>query len=81
MDSLGRRNQGCLNMVVDYIGQELERREGCALNYDEWQLQHVEDLPQQSNGFDCGVFALKYADCVAQDACINFRPNHADRIW
>ena len=42
------------------------------MNYDEWHLQHVENLPQQTNGFDCRVFALKYADCAAKDADINF---------
>ena len=59
MDSLGRRNQGCLNMVVDYIGQELERREGCASNYDEWQLQHVEDLPQQDLTAGCSLSSMR----------------------
>lgn len=29
-------------------------------------------MPQQTNGYDCGVFVLKYADYIARDAELDF---------
>ncbi|KAL9381539.1 hypothetical protein Peur_027196 [Populus x canadensis] len=34
-------------------------------NAQEWQFLEPEDLPHQTNGVDCGIFVMKYADCLA----------------
>lgn len=31
-----------------------------------------QEIPQQMNGSDCGMFACKYADCITKDRPINF---------
>lgn len=31
-----------------------------------------QEIPQQMNGSDCGMFACKYADCITKDKPINF---------
>lgn len=72
MDSMGGRNDECLGTLLDYLAQELEDKKKSQLNFDEWQLSNIQNLPQQQNGSDCGMFALKYADYGAQDAEINF---------
>ena len=35
---------------------------------DEWQIAGaVDGVPQQQNGFDCGVFACMFADFLSRD--------------
>ncbi|KYO44117.1 sentrin-specific protease 1 isoform B [Alligator mississippiensis] len=35
-----------------------------------------QEIPQQMNGSDCGMFACKYADCITKDKPINFTQQH-----
>ena len=72
MDSMGGRNDECLATLLEYLSQEMLDKRKCQLNTDEWNLTNIRNLPQQQNGSDCGMFALKYADYGAQDAEINF---------
>ena len=74
MNSMGRRNDGCLAMMLTYLNEESRNKKGSEFNVDDWRLTTVQDLPQQKNNYDCGVFALKYADCAARDA--EFNPSH-----
>ncbi|KAG6742254.1 hypothetical protein POTOM_055544 [Populus tomentosa] len=34
-------------------------------NAQEWQFLEPVDLPRQTNEVDCGIFVMKYADCLA----------------
>ncbi|KAJ6867693.1 hypothetical protein NC652_038795 [Populus alba x Populus x berolinensis] len=34
-------------------------------NAQEWQFLEPVDLPRQTNAVDCGIFVMKYADCLA----------------
>ncbi len=48
-------------------------RKGQTLNPDEWTLENVEDdVPQQQNGSDCGVFTCKFAEYLSRDANLTF---------
>ncbi len=35
-------------------------------------LFSAEDIPQQLNGSDCGVFSCKFAEYLSRDAVVNF---------
>ena len=37
-----------------------------------WRFIKHNSLPQQMNGFDCGVFVCMYARCICFDFVINF---------
>jgi len=37
-----------------------------------WELINVQDIPQQMNGSDCGVFACQFAEHLARGAKLNF---------
>lgn len=37
------------------------------LNLEDWVYHSCDRTPQQTNGDDCGVFVLKFAECVALD--------------
>ena len=32
------------------------------------------DIPQQTNGFDCGIFVCKYAEHITRNVVIDFEP-------
>ncbi|XP_003742210.1 uncharacterized protein LOC100908025 [Galendromus occidentalis] len=72
MDSLGGQNDDCLSLLRTYLAQEMAHKKNCELDLSEWHVEYANNIPQQRNSFDCGVFALKYADHIAQDAKINF---------
>ena len=42
------------------------------LDTSQWVLECVENIPQQMNGSDCGMFACKFADYISRRAKITF---------
>ena len=44
---------------------------GHALDVDTWERVYL-DMPHQSNGYDCGVFVLKFADYVARGVVMDW---------
>lgn len=42
------------------------------LNEQSWLLQTANDIPVQMNGFDCGVFTCKYAECIVRQIKMSF---------
>ena len=51
------------------------------LDLSGWKDHAPWDIPHQNNGYDCGMFALKYAQCVALDLDIGahpFGPGHME---
>ena len=55
----------CTRRSVDTRSASACTSRGCRLS--------PEGMPQQANGYDCGVFALMCADRVALDARLDFR--------
>lgn len=50
----------------------MRERKGTLLNKEEWELENVDDVPQQQNGSDCGVFTCKFAEYLSRDADLTF---------
>lgn len=71
-DSMGGRNQECLTSLRAYIEAESLDKKKAALDTSDWTVECVEDIPQQMNGSDCGMFACKYAEYIARRAKITF---------
>ena len=42
-----------------YLEREGLRRKGSTIDWDEWKIYAKERIPQQENGYDCGVFMLQ----------------------
>ena len=42
------------------------------LDTSDWSLDCVQDIPQQMNGSDCGMFACKFAEYASRRANITF---------
>jgi len=40
----------------------------------DWKYYTVENLPQQNNAYDCGVFAMTFAEHISRGASVLFVP-------
>ena len=72
-DSLRRKNQELLKFLLKYLDTEHQVKRGSALKLSDWSLAHADDIPQQSNSFDCGVFSCKFAQYFARGGVMNFK--------
>lgn len=88
LDSLGGRDSRVLNALARYIVDEVKDKCGKVIDVSSWEQEYVLDLPAQENGFDCGMFMIKYADfysrgfelCFDQDHMPYFRRRTANEI-
>ncbi|KAF5294198.1 hypothetical protein FQR65_LT10909 [Abscondita terminalis] len=71
-DSMGRSNNCCLEALLNYLKAEHLDKKQKEYNVSKWTLENVQDIPQQMNGSDCGVFACTYAEFLTRDADLSF---------
>ena len=71
-DSMGGNNNEALSHIKSYLSAESRAKKRVDVDWSGWQLINVKDIPQQTNGSDCGVFACKLAEYVSRDARISF---------
>jgi len=57
---------------VRYACDEAADKKKETWNRDDWKTFAPKDIPAQTNGCDCGVFMLKYADWLALEAPLSF---------
>ncbi len=50
----------------NYIRDEHLDKKGKSIDLTQWNALHVQDVPQQMNGSDCGMFACKYAEFISR---------------
>ena len=55
-----------LNLENIYSGSD-------AFNEGDWKRLYPKDLPLQRNGYDCGVFCIKYAHYFAKGEIMDFK--------
>ncbi|XP_044017907.1 sentrin-specific protease 1-like [Aphidius gifuensis] len=58
-DSQGRKDEGLLNIILQYLEAECNKRKSG--NFSGWRVQHVDDVPKQNNFWDCGAYVCMYA--------------------
>lgn len=73
LDSLGGMDANVLRVLAMYLADELKDKNGVDIDVVSWMQEHVEDIPVQKNGWDCGMFMIKYADfyCRGLGLCFN----------
>ena len=75
-DSMASKGTRYLNGALQYLQDESIKRNGANFNLNEWELISTTDkVPQQENGFDCGVFTIMYADFITDDLPLKFSQN------
>lgn len=62
--------------LQSYIEDESQGKKNKGIDWDAWALIDVEELPQQTNTNDCGVFICQYSECLSRDAPMEFGQEH-----
>ncbi|XP_066398280.1 ubiquitin-like-specific protease ESD4 isoform X1 [Miscanthus floridulus] len=87
LDSLGGLGHDVLKVLTRYIVDELKDKSNLEVDPSSWVVVS-ESLPLQQNGWDCGMFMLKYIDfhsrgikpCFSQEHMMYFRNRTAKEI-
>ncbi|XP_061370552.1 ubiquitin-like-specific protease ESD4 [Gastrolobium bilobum] len=76
LDSLKGKDNHALKVLARYFVDEVKDKTGKDIDVSTWEKEFVEDLPEQENGFDCGVFMIKYADFYSRGLGLCFNQEH-----
>jgi len=67
-DSMSGSGRKYLSALQQWLKDEAKDKKGVDLDTADWKLLDREpDVPQQSNGYDCGVFSIMCADYLSDD--------------
>ncbi|KAK2412059.1 Ulp1 peptidase [Trifolium repens] len=76
LDSLKGIDTQVLKVLARYFVDEVKDKTGEDIDISSWEKEFVEDLPGQKNGYDCGVFMVKYADFYSRNLRLCFNQEH-----
>ncbi|XP_043710906.1 ubiquitin-like-specific protease ESD4 isoform X2 [Telopea speciosissima] len=62
LDSYKGMDPQALEVLARYFVDEVKDKSGMDINVSSWKLEYVDELPEQRNGWDCGMFMIKYID-------------------
>lgn len=72
-DSMSGSGHEYLQALKRWVADDVKDKKGVELDTSSWKLiSHPPDVPQQRNGFDCGVFTITFADYLADDLPLLF---------
>lgn len=75
-DSMSGSGKKHLEGIRDWIIDEAKVKKGIELDPNEFKLVSRErHVPQQENGFDCGVFSIICADYLTDDLPLDYGQN------
>ncbi|KAJ1663018.1 SUMO1 sentrin specific peptidase 1 [Coemansia sp. RSA 1646] len=75
-DALHGSNQEALDLLLGYLREESRDKLGTEFDDSEWTAACDKEIPRQLNGYDCGIFAITFAEYVARDAPFAFSQKH-----
>jgi sentrin-specific protease 1 len=73
---MGGRNEKCLDALRIYLGCESQEKRKTTFDFSGWKFYAVQDIPQQMNGSDCGMFTCKFAEYIVREVPITFTQSH-----
>lgn len=72
LDSLGGLDSQVLKVLARYFVDEVKDKSNKVIDISSWKQELVDDLPEQKNGWDCGMFMIKYADFYSRGLTLCF---------
>uniref|UniRef100_A0A0D9Y8B2 Ubiquitin-like protease family profile domain-containing protein n=1 Tax=Oryza glumipatula TaxID=40148 RepID=A0A0D9Y8B2_9ORYZ len=63
-------------VMARYLVDEVKDKSGQHIDALSWKQEGVKNLPLQENGWDCGMFMLKYIDFYSRDMGLTFGQKH-----
>ncbi|KAE8808253.1 Sentrin-specific protease 1 [Hordeum vulgare] len=77
LDSLGGKDGTVLRILARYIMDELKDKNNIEIDTSSWREVSVH-LPLQHNGWDCGMFMLKFIDFYSRGLIPSFSQEHME---
>ncbi|XP_051213737.1 putative ubiquitin-like-specific protease 1B [Lolium perenne] len=78
LDSLGGNDPRVPEMLARYIVEEVKDKSNKEIDINSWTKEVVDYVPLQQNGYDCGMFMLKYMDFLSRGASLSFGQEHME---
>ncbi|XP_066387959.1 putative ubiquitin-like-specific protease 1B isoform X1 [Miscanthus floridulus] len=78
LDSLGGMDHNVPRVLAQYISEEVKDKSNRVINTSSWHEELVDDIPLQQNGWDCGMFMLKYIDFHSRGLPLSFSQEHME---
>lgn len=76
-DSMSGKHDELMAKMRRYVQDEAAEYSGIRhLKMDDWTHLTVKQIPTQTNGFDCGMFVIKYMDYITERLDFNFNQNN-----
>ncbi|CAA0834822.1 Ubiquitin-like-specific protease ESD4 [Striga hermonthica] len=72
LDSLKGFDSQVMSALSRYYVDEVKDKIGKDIDVSSWEQVFVTNLPEQENGFDCGMFMIKYMDFYSRDIGLCF---------
>ncbi|GER46240.1 sentrin-specific protease [Striga asiatica] len=72
LDSLKGFDSQVMSALSRYYVDEVKDKTGNDIDVSSWEQVCVTHLPEQENGFDCGMFMIKYMDFYSRDIGLCF---------
>ncbi|KAH8342662.1 hypothetical protein KR067_010095, partial [Drosophila pandora] len=77
-DSMGKPNQPVLDALENYLQSESLDKRKQPFDTSSFRIESMPDVPQQTNGSDCGVFSCMFAEYISRDQPLTFSQEHMD---
>ncbi|CAK8688791.1 unnamed protein product [Clavelina lepadiformis] len=73
-DSMGGSNHKCLETIKMYLASEHLDKKKTSYDVSDWKTTNMspDEIPQQLNGSDCGVFTCTFAEFISRKATLSF---------
>lgn len=63
-----------------YIAEESYSKKDTTIKFDEWRFEDITDTPLQTNNYDCGVFALMFAEAISRGKEITVKQDQMKQL-
>ncbi|KAG0600663.1 hypothetical protein M758_11G051800 [Ceratodon purpureus] len=78
LDSLKGRDENVLKVLAKYLVDEAKDKNNRIIDVSKWESVFPQDIPEQLNGCDCGMFMVKYADFHSRGGPLSFTQAHME---
>lgn len=70
-----------LRIILQWIYDDVAAKQNIFINKNEWQLIITgNQIPQQRNGYDCGLFVMTLADYVSDNLPLQYSQTDMPRL-
>mmetsp|Transcript_60352 Transcript_60352/g.106070 ORF Transcript_60352/g.106070 Transcript_60352/m.106070 type:complete len:394 (-) Transcript_60352:70-1251(-) len=71
-DSMSGNGEFYMKSILRWLGDEANDKKIGSVNPSEWTLTDEDPVPQQRNGYDCGVFSILCADYISDNLPLRY---------